>query len=141
MFGGGAVSLRHGTAAMTRMMAARSTGSGSDNSPRTARYTSDAIITTASQNMDRHLPDLQRSLLEPLRVGHDHSTEAGGTLPDFGCSESVTLRRQGSAGRIRIAFRSGPDRLVSDGCPSVGRCYPGNQELYAWRGDSTCGDI
>lgn len=46
-------------------------------------------------------------------LGHNHRVLDNGRYED--CCETLTIRRFKAKGRLRIAFRAGPDRLVPDG--------------------------
>ncbi|GAA4935892.1 hypothetical protein ACFPM3_06095 [Streptomyces coeruleoprunus] len=46
-------------------------------------------------------------------VGHSHKVLGNGRYE--GCTETVDLRRFKARGRLRVLFRSGPGRWVSDG--------------------------
>lgn len=52
-----------------------------------------------------------------VSLGHEHREEAGRYLD---CTEVLTIRRHKARGRLRIAFRQGPGRLVPDGGPGPG---------------------
>ncbi|MFJ9584666.1 hypothetical protein [Streptomyces acidicola] len=65
----------------------------------------------ARKNKARHLVVDGQTYLWSL--SHTHRAPGGGRYED--CCETVLIRLFKARGRLRIAFRAGPDRLVPDG--------------------------
>ena len=50
-----------------------------------------------------------------VRHAHDREYDERGVAGCVGCREIVTIRRDGSRGRLDVVFRAGDGHLVSDG--------------------------
>ncbi|WP_211240935.1 hypothetical protein [Hamadaea tsunoensis] len=62
---------------------------------------------------------------------HSHHAElaADGTPLYHDCTEHVTIRRDGTPGRLDVVFASGPGRLVSNGILHTGAAVRGDDYL------------